>query len=586
MKKLLIAVAVVAVLGVGAGAAWWKFVRVGDPIANARVLLAKGDMRGAQIELRNAIKRDPKAADPHLRLAQLQLQSGDAVAAEKELIVAGELGSERRVVVPLLAQSFLAQQRYDDVLTQIKTDGMDPADTSRLLVFRAVAQIGKDDTAGARATLAEAQRLGPDNQEALLTLARISVVEKDFAGAEAMVDKALALNDKRADGLLLKGQLLAAKNEPAASLTFIERAVDAAPTSPGIRMERANQYLVVGQDAKARADVDKVLAAEPRNAAAVYLDMVLLVRAGRFAEADLAAEKLTPVLNRFPRGNYFVALIKSNLGLTEQAVDAATRHVGRAPEDLDGVRLLARIEMAARRPERAIAALQRSIDAGVSDAETIDLLGRAYAQQGSTVQAAQTFQRATTLAPGNAEMLTRLASTRMQLGDTPGATAALEKSLDIKPTQAGAGEALVAAALAAGDADRAKAALERLRTQVGDTESVGLLTGMVKLASMDVDGAREQFAATAKAFPTSTVAKLNLAKVLILQNRRAEGEAVLNELLAKNRADSDALSPMVGMLLQENRVQAAIQVLDAARAAAPTGPQPCRVAGRRAPVCA
>ena len=52
-----------------------------------------------------------------------------------------------------------------------------------------------------------------------------------------------------------------------------------------------------------------------------------------------------------------------------------------------------------------------------------------------------------------------------------------------------------------------KAALDRLRRQNGETEMVGILTGMVKLARMDLEGARAQFAAVADTFPASDTAR-------------------------------------------------------------------------------
>lgn len=569
MKKLLIPI-VAMVMAVMAGGGWYVFGRSNDPIKNARYLLTKGDLRGAQIELRNAVKADGNNAEAHIRLAQLQLQTSDPVAAEKELKLARELNYDLKTVTPLLAQSYLAQQRFADVLSEVKADGADPAENAKLLVLRAVAQIGLEDIPGARASLAEAQRLAPDNQDAPVTAARMFIVEKDLAGAERQVDRALAINDQRADALVLKGQLLAAKGDSAGALEFLERAVKAAPSALGMQLERANQYLASGQDAKARADVDQVLATEQHNGGAVFLDMVLKVRSGRYADADLALGTLTPAIDQFPRGRYFQALIKANLGQTEQAVDAALRYVAQAPGDLDGVRLLARIELGARRPERAVAALVKAIAAGASDAQTLDLLGRAYAIQGKTQEAASTFQEAAVLAPANSDILTRLASTRMQLGDTLGATAALEKSLDLTPTQPNAGEALVAAALSAGDVDKAQLALDRLRKQNGDTEAVGLLTGMVKLARMDLEGARAQFAESAKQFPNSSPLQLNLAKVLLLQTRRSEAEAVLEGLLAKDRADIPALGTLLQALVQDNKLPQAVAAVEAARVAAPS----------------
>ena len=436
--------------------------------------------------------------------------------------------------------------------------------------MRAVAQVGLQDVSGARGSLAEALRLAPDNQDASLAVARVFILEKDLAGAERQVDRTLAINDQRADALVLKGQLMAARGDKTGAIATLERAVLAAPGSAGIRLERANEYLATGQDAEARADVDKIFETEAHNGGAVYLDMVLKVRAARYVDADLALERLGPAIERFSRGRYFEALIKSNLGQPEQAVDAALRYVAQAPEDLDGARLLARIEIGARRPERAVAALTKVVDAGASDAQTLDLLGRAYALQGKTQEAASSFQGAAALAPTNSDILTRLGSTRMQLGDSEAATAAFEKSLTLRPAQQDAGEALVAAALGAGDAEKAQVALDRLRGQNGNTEAVAMLTGMVRLARMDLEGARAQFAETVKAFPASNPAKLNLAKVLLLQDRRPEAEAVLEGLLAKDRADAPALATLTRELVQDNRLPQAVAAMEAARRAAPS----------------
>ena len=118
MKKLLIPVIAIALFAT-AGGGWYVFGRSKDPIKNAHYLLGKGDLRGAQIELRNAIKTNVNNAEAHVRLAQLQLLTSDPVAAEKELKLARDLKYDTKVVAPLLAQSYLAQQRFSDVLSDV-----------------------------------------------------------------------------------------------------------------------------------------------------------------------------------------------------------------------------------------------------------------------------------------------------------------------------------------------------------------------------------------------------------------------------------------------------------------------------------
>jgi len=568
MNKLIIPAAAV-LLAVGAGSGAWVYTHRGTPLENGRALQAKGDLRGAQIELRNAVREEPNNAEAHFRLAQLQLQGGDPIAAERELRAARDLGYDADVVTPLLGQAMLAQRRFDDVLAQVPATASKLEATAVNLVIRSLAQISLQKLAEAKAGLAEAQRLAPQNVDAVATSARLALLQNDLPEASAQVERALAIEPNRADSLMLKGQVLAAKGDRTGALDALDKAVAAAPAGLPLRLERAGQELQAGQDTKARADVDYVLSKDNRIPMASYLDLVLLVRAGKFTEADAVLTKLEPVIARMPRGLYFEAIVKANLNQLETAADAAARYVARVPLDAEGVRLLARIEIANKRPERAVAALTSAVKAGVNDAETQDLLGRAYAVDGKAPLAAQSFQRASELAPDNAAILTRLASSKLQMGDTGGATTALERSLDMAPKQANAGEALVAAALATGDADKAQAALDRMRGQVGETEQVGILTGLVKLARRDLDGAHAAFADVAQRFPQSVTAPVNLAKVDYLQNKPAEAEATLRTVLARSPADPQALNTLVADLVRRDRAADAIALVRAARTATP-----------------
>lgn len=567
-KKILVPAAVV-LLAAAAGGGWWMFGRAGDPMLNAQAFLDKGDIKAAQIEYRNAIKTDPNNAAARFNLGKLQLASGDPIAAEKELRAARNLNYDPTALTPLLGQAYLAQQKFNEVLAEVPAESGKAEQSAQHLVLRSMAQVGLNKLPEARASLDQAEQIAPKQVDARLTAARLAIATQDAALAERKTDEALAIEPKRGDALLLKGQIRAGQGDLTGAMKFLDDAVAASPTSYGIRLERANQYITMGQDAKALEDVTVVLAAEPRNAAASYLGAVLSVRAGKHADADAALTRLGPAIQRFPRGLYFHAISKSSIGQSESAVDMAQRYIARAPNDLDGVRLLARVELAANRPDRAVTALAKIVADGKADAETLDLQGRALAASGKPALASEAFQQASKLAPTNSTILTNLASTRMQMGDSLAASNALEKSLEIAPTQASAAEALVATALSSGDVARAQAALDRLKAQVGDTEAVILLQGLVRLAQQNLEGARVDFARAAQQFPQSLNARINLGKVLLLQNKRPEGEAVLMEVLAKDPANVQALNTMVQVLTTDNRAPQAVTLLEAARKAAP-----------------
>lgn len=577
-RPIIIVLAVVLLAG-GIGAGTWFAFRGGDPLKRAEQLAASGNTRGALIELRNAVRSDPSNAKGHLRLAQVQLQLGDPVAAEKELKSALELGADRWAVLPDLGQAYLQQGRFKDVLADVPADAPNPDVGAKALMIRAAAQVGSNDMAAAKESLVAAQKLSPNNAPVLVMAARLALATRDVPTASQDVEAALKASPDDVDALLVKAQVLAEQGDKQGSFALVDKAVTLHPTSAIARLERANQLLNAGKDAAAQDDLNKVLVDQPLNSGAIYLNGVLMVRAKRFADAQTELARLGQAASRYPRAPYFQALAAANLGQTEVAVDLANRYLVRVPTDRDAVRLVAQIELAAQRPERAVAVLQKAVgdDQGAGDrqgeAATLDMLGSAYAMMGRGPEAVATFKRAVAAAPGDATILTHLASAEMQTGNPAAATAALDRSVEIAPQQANAGEALVGAALSAGDIDKAEAALAKLRAQNGETEAVGILTGLVKLSRQDIDGGRAAFAATLKQFPDSVPAKLNLAKVLLLQGKRPESEAMLREILQKQPANVEALNTLVAVLVQGNQIPDALKVIEAAKVAAPRNTQ-------------
>lgn len=567
-KALLAGTAVLVIAGGGAGA-WYAIHHGGDPMAIARQAMSRGDVRTAGIELRNAVREHPGNAEAHFRLAEVQLVTGDVVAAEREARQAIKTGYAKAAADRVLSEAMLREGKYKEVLAQFKTDGLPPAQAATLLTTRALAQLGIHDAAAAQTSIAEAEKLAPHDPKITLVAARVAAFQHDYTTAQKDVDRTLKLDPKNLGALVLKGQLANANGDRKAAEAAFTDAIAVAPTSAAARLERANLLMTGNHDAKARADVDVVLKADPSNAPALYLRAVLAIRAKDFKTADQDLQKISTVLAQIPRGYYFLAMDKAGLGQIQQAGDAIERYVARNPRDLDGLKLLAQIELNARQPDNVIRALAPAATSGIADAQTLDLLGRAYAMKGETPQAATTLEHASALAPGDAAILTHLASTRMQLGDASGAVSTFERSLKVQPSQTGAEQALVIAAVQSGNLDQAQAALDKLRARVGDTEAVGNLTGLIRLAHLDLAGAEKQFRAVIMKYPKSVAARLNLARVLSLENKPGDAEQVLQDALNLEPANQPALAAYVALALQTNHPHKALAAVQAAHKAAP-----------------
>ena len=571
MKKtyFLVVVAILLVGSVAAGGAWY-WHRSHDHLSIARAAMVRGDLRTAQIALRAMLRDRPQSAEAHYRLGAVQLQLADPVAAEKELKLAQAGGWNRRVVLPLLARTYLAQGRFKDVLAEFSVKDLAPEEAAPLLVTQAMAHLGLKQVVQAQATAAEAERLAPQLAEAPLAAARIALAGNDLATAGQKINRALEINPHSVDALVLQGGLQHAASKYDAAVASFTAALAVAPDAVNIHLERANTLLVLNQDQKARADVDAVLSVDARNPLGNYFLAVLLVRAGDWQGADAALQKISPIIARFPRGEYFQALVKINLGQTEQAADAATKYVARTPQYIGGYKLLARIDARARRPEKMIEVLNRAVSAGLVDVEVLELLGGAYVRAGQTGLAVQTLDRAAALASNDAEVLSRIAALRLGIGDAGGAERNLARSLELTPERADVGERLVMAALVAGDVEQANAELDQLRRQPnGDPAKLSNLLGLVRMGQLDLDGARLAFEAALAADPNSTVARLNLARALTLQGKPAEAEKLLLTLLDKEPANAPALSAISPILLGQKQPERLVALMEAARRTVP-----------------
>src|SRR5579862_7709254 len=118
MKKLLLILLPVLALVALSGGVWWKYGRHRDPFANAQLLIEKGDLQGALLELRSIVRQSPQNVTAHFRLGQVELQLGDAVAAEKDLRQARDMGFDTRSVNMLLAEAYLSQNKYKELLRE------------------------------------------------------------------------------------------------------------------------------------------------------------------------------------------------------------------------------------------------------------------------------------------------------------------------------------------------------------------------------------------------------------------------------------------------------------------------------------
>ena len=432
----------------GAGFSATAFAATNDPTtaqkheAEADQLIAKDDLKTAEIELKNAVKADPENGRLRLKLANVEIQNNDIEGAQVELKAAREHGGDESQIIPLLGRTYLVQGKFDQLLDDLPVNNDAPANVRvATLVTRAEAQIQLKHIEDARSSLIAAEQIDPASLQPKLGLARIAFTLGQYDDAIKKADELLQLKPT-ADAHLIKGEALARKGDAAGAIAQYDEAIKADPNNLGGYIERAQLFIAQGEDAKAQADIKTALNIVPRSVPAQYFEALLMARAKDYAGADTALTKYATAFPAFPRGYYLQAVVKLQLKQYEQAQTAIGSYLAAVPNDVGGERVQAEILLRKGDPAAAAEVLEKVTADAPEDAHALAMLGEAYMQLHRSQQAIDAFDRASKLAPKDATVLRGLALNRLSAGQTAQGTSELEQALQLAPDDSTTGVAL------------------------------------------------------------------------------------------------------------------------------------------------
>src|SRR5207302_11205742 len=89
-------------------------------VDTAQGYVEKGNLRAAEIELRNAVRQSPQDAHLHALLAEIYLKLGESPSAEREARSTRDLGGAEADYLLILAESMSRQGKLADIQAQIK----------------------------------------------------------------------------------------------------------------------------------------------------------------------------------------------------------------------------------------------------------------------------------------------------------------------------------------------------------------------------------------------------------------------------------------------------------------------------------
>lgn len=520
-----------------------------DYYQRAQAFLAEQDYDSARIELKNALQKNGSDAPARCLLGRLQLETGNVLDAQKELERGRSLGCDPEMVLPLLAQSYLAQGDFEEVLA-LESEGLGVAPYAHVLALQGIAALFKGQPEQARELVANALEQAPDSAPAQLAQARIEALDGNPALAINIIEKVLAVEPENDEAWRLKGHThWRALHLPKAREAF-DRAIDtgrlpiADYISRGLINIQMDDYAAAQQDAAALAEI------AIHHPGSNYIGGLLLFRAGEYRDAITMLSLGEAAAQKYPLMLFYLAVAHIIDGDAKVAESYAKRFLEMMPDNIEARRLLAVLYMQRDAVEDVEAVLRPVLDFDANDLGALNIMANALLRDDRSDLSMFTFDWITKTYPD--VVLTELLITdglftsRLALS----AKAAVQKALKPLPTFPREDIIAILGLLKDSQYEEAVALAESYKWRDLTGVAPHNVLGNVYVAAKRPKAAREIFEQALKRKPGDPSANLNLAKLERKANNvekeREHYEAIL-------RANPDHLPAMLSLAVLEGR---------------------------------
>jgi putative PEP-CTERM system TPR-repeat lipoprotein len=534
-------------------------------IADARNYQQKGDNKAAIIQLKNVLQQNPNDAEARHLLGTIYNKTGDLQSAEKELQKALGLGMSPARVWPDLGQTMLGLGQFQQLLDD--TQKLSGNDTSaEISTLRGNAFLALDKTQEAKKLFEQALEKQPHFPDALVGMAKYSLMQQDVDTAIRFSDEAVEKNPRSAEAWLFRGDLLRilGKTEPA--LAAYSEVIKLKPNSAPAYLNKAFLEIGAGNFDSAKADVEAARKATPGSLLVFYTQAMLDYSQGKHAAA---LESLQQIFRAAPDHMPSLLLggaVQLALGSLPQAEQHLKQYLEKDPRNLYARKLLASVLLKNREGQRAIDILTPVLkDKNTQpDSQLFALAGEAYMQTRDFEKATTYFEKASSMAPENATLHAALSMSKMGQGDSTRAVTELEMARKLDPKSTQAGILLVMTHLRLKEYDKALAAAKTVEKEHPDNPLIQNLKGGIYLSKKDAVNARASFEKALSLQPSYFPAVTNLAQLDMQENKPDAAKRRFEALLQNDKKNVQAMTALAGIALNRKENKEATRWLERA----------------------
>lgn len=536
--------------------------------------LETGNFRAGVGFLMKAADLDPKHVGAQLKLAQLMATSRRQDILEeaaRRAQAAFAVAPEDAAVLNTLALTELrlgkpeeARRRLEQVLAKFPGELNASVELARL-------KLRQGDRAGAEAALKQAAAQAPNAPEPTLALSDFYLAAGKIPEAEQELVRALRIQPGYGPALLRLAELrlragrrdeaaqafkalsdssdksyrpayalfLLHEGKTAEAVAELERLHKTDRTDRDLRTRLVAAYLVANRLSDALALLDDAVKRNPRDLQALLQRGALLVRQGKWLEAEQDLAKVLRLDPESAEAHFHLAFVRRGQGEQATAKQELTEALR-----LNPAFLAARLELASsllreRAAKAALDLLEQAPPAQKNDIRFVLTRNSALMVLGEYAKAREGVKQGLAMAR-TSELLTQDGNLRLLAKDFDGARASLEEALQLNPENLAALELLASSFVAE---KRMQTALDRVRRHAAAhprSPAIQYFLGEWLLRAGHKEEARAAFSAARTIDTRFGVAGLRLAQLEGAEGRIDSARQILNQMLAADERNVEA----------------------------------------------
>ncbi len=365
---------------------------------------------------------------------------------------------------------------------------------------------------------------------------------QDFDGAVQLSRAALREFPNDAQLWALQGVALASEGDAGKALAAFRQALKISPDYVMALQGAAQvEFQTGGQDAAPL--LNHLLRLRPDDPTAHAMLAVLKYRQGNCVAAAAHFAKAGALLDSQLDALHAYATCLVKLGQVDAAAEVLQRAVALHPDDQRELRLLAAVQLMARKPQDVIATLGPLLEAN-PDADTLELASAAYEDAKDTPQAVSTLRRAILLDPRNVDPYLDFANISFEHDSFQVGIDVINEGIGLQPNAAPLYLARGVLYVQLGDYDKAQADFERAY-ELDPSQSLSIAAqGLAAVQANDLDRALSTVQTKLAGSPNDA-ALLYLQADILAQMGAAPGSPEF-QLAMRSAKRAVALQPTLG----------------------------------------